>query len=379
MHDGEKMLPEIGRQLTKIPKILSRSYRYCYPREKILGFKLRERTNRLFKAAGNRFVIFLVPGYDVVNGGVMSICSIAAETNRLLSASGVSVAVCTAYGQPRMLRYTKFDNDTQLFAFMDLLPSFPTGSEVLIHVPELWVDMFVADCRSIYLSRSDLYWRFNILLQRDAVPTTASVDVLKKIGPTTVTLAYEALADDAAQRLGCPVHFLSWYIAPEDFQRRGYSTKDKLIIISPDHHPARDQIIARISHAISDHKVVEIRNMTYEKYKSVIKDAKFAFTFGEGLDGYFVETIFCGGVGMAIFDEHYFTPEFRDLDGIFRDGDDAVKRVEAFLSSADNERCYQAIAQRQYELCAKTFDRNEYLGYIKNFYEVFFPEWKTAA
>ena len=81
-----------------------------------------------------------------------------------------------------------------------------------------------------------------------------------------------------------------------------FRSKKTLIAISPDTRPEKAEIVRRIAGALPDHKIIEIRKMTYQQYKEVIRDAKFMFTFGEGLDGYFVELIFSGAVAMAIFE-----------------------------------------------------------------------------
>jgi hypothetical protein len=367
-------MPKLAAVQWKIGDLLDRCYRYSRVRNKILAIRSRNQTNRL--ASGNkRFVVFLVPGRNIVNGGIMSICSIASETQKLLAMNGVSVAVCTACGEPRLLRLTKFDNDIDILAFSDLLPRFPSDSEVLVQVPELFLQKFVTDRALLYRSRPDLTWHFNILLQNiELIPSKKTVDVLQQIGTTTATINHRASAD-LAQHLGCPVHYLSWGLCPEDFERVAYSSKKKLIVISPDLHPAKLKIVHRMSEALPDYKIIEIRNMTYRRYKSIIRKAKFTFTFGEGLDGYFVESIFSGGVAMAIFSAHFFTPEYRNLDGVFFDGEHALNGVAEFVSKADNEMQYQLLADRQYRLVAETFNRQVYLQNIRAFYERHHPQW----
>jgi hypothetical protein len=277
-----------------------------------------------------------------------------------------------------MLRYTKFDNDIDILAFADLLPRFPDGSDILVHVPELFVQKFVTDCPFVYRSRPDLNWRFNILLQNiNLIPSKEAVDVLQQLGPTTATIAHQASAT-AAQRLGCPVHYLSWKLCPEDFERVEYSSKKKLIVISPDKHSEKLEIVRRMSESLPDHKIIRIWNMNYRKYKSVIKDAKFMFTFGEGLDGYFVESIFSGAIAMAIFSESFFPSEYRNLEGVFPDSEHAIFDIGEFLKAANRETHYKAIADRQYNLAAKTFVREEYLQNIRTFYEQCCPEWNFS-
>ena len=295
-----------------------------------------------------------------------------------MGGNGVSVAVCTAYGEPRVLRYTKFDNDVELFAFSDMLEWFPEGAEVLVHIPELCVRLFVSGCPEVYRSRPDLKWRFNILLQNiDRVPSKDDVSVMQQLGSTTITIAHKASAA-MAQHLECPVHYLSWFISAEDFRRVEYSGKKKLVTISPDSHPAKAEIVRGIAKALPDHTIVEIRKMTYQQYKAVIRDAKFMFTFGEGLDGYFVESIFSGAIAMAIFEERYFTPEYRDLDGVFRDGKTAISTVADFLKAADSATSFRAIAERQYNLVAKTFRRELYRDNVHTFYAKYLPEWSQS-
>ena len=358
--------------------LLDRYYRHSRLRNAILAIGSQKRAER-FISDRKRFAIFLVPGLNTVNGGIMSICSIASETQKLLAMNGVSVAVCTAYGEPRMLRYTKFENDSDIFAFADLLPRFPGGSEVLVHVPDLFVQKFVSDCPFVYRSRPDLTWQFNVLLQNiDLIPPKTAVETLQKIGATTATVAHKAYdTSETARQLGCPVHYLSWRACAEDFECVGYSSKEKLIAISPDPHSAKLEIVRRISATLPDHKIIEIRDMTYKKYKNTIKRAKFAFTFGEGLDGYFVKSIFSGGVAMAIYNERFFTAEYRNLEGVFPDSEHAIADVAYFLKATNNETQHKTIANRQHNLMAQTFVREEYLQNIKTFYEKYCPEWQN--
>jgi len=357
-------------------RVLRHRYQQNRLRNAIMAIRARRPAER-FSPDCRRFAIFLVPGWDMVNGGIMSICSIAAETRKLLSANGVSVAVCTGHGQGRILGFTKFENNVELFAFSDMLKWLPSGSEVLVHVPELCVGMFVTDCLDVYRSRSDLKWRFNILLQNiDRVPSKAAVTAMQQLGFTTITLAHKASAA-MAQHLDCPIHYLSWFISAEDFRRVDYAGKKKLVAISPDTRTDKSEIVRRIAAALPDHKIIQIRKMTYQQYKEVIRNAKFMFTFGEGLDGYFVESIFSGAIAMAIFEERYFTPEYRELDGVFSNGKAAISNIADFLRAADSETTFRAIAERQYNLVARTFRRELYQDNVKTYYTNYLPEWST--
>jgi len=365
---------KIKRRVAKVPRKFEDWYRAGYIRNKILASKSRDKTEQ-FVAGGNRYIVFLVRGRDIVNGGTMSICSIATETQRLLGKNSIRVTLATAAFEPRMLRFTKFENDHDILAFDDMLPRFPRGAEVVVHIPELQVRRFVADQPSTYTSRPDIKWRFNILLQNiDQIPSKELVDAVKRLGPTTATVAHEAYATPAtAERLGCPVHFLSWRLSPEGFERVGYAQKKKLIVISPDQDPAKAEIVQLMKRVLPDHDIVQVRNMTYQQYLDLIKFAKFGFTFGEGLDAYFIEPVFFGGVSMAIYNERFFTEEYRRLDGVFP-RETVLSSVENFLKLAGDEAAYTEVANRQYDLLASKYNRDAYQKNIHTFYAKYFPD-----
>jgi hypothetical protein len=361
--------------LAKARGMAGAHWRRSSVRNAALGIQARPVTEK-FLSGHNRFVLFVLPGYDFINGGILSIFSIAAETRKLLEPDNVAVAVCTSYGEPRILRYTKFDNDFTVLSFADLLPRLPKGAEVLVHVPEMFSRPFIVDCQSAYRSRPDVHWRFNILLQNiDLIPPREYVAAMQDLGPTTATTAHRAYASaETAQRLGCPVRFLSTWICPEEFEHGTYSSKKKLVVLSPDYIPLKAAIVAEIRKALPDHRIVEIGGMTYREYRDIVKHAKFTFTFGEGLDGYFIETIFSGGVGMALYNERFFTPEYRGLDGIFADANDALASVRRFITDHDNAAVFDATAARQFRPVAQNYSQIEYRQNIRDFYRAYFSK-----
>ena len=81
---------------------------------------------------------------------------------------------------------------------------------------------------------------------------------------------------------------------------------------------------------------------------------------------------------MAIYDEHYFTPEYRNLPGVFRSSEVAVADVSHFLQEAIHETNFRAIAERQHRIVAQTFRREIYRNNIQTFYATYYPEWVPA-
>ena len=337
----------------------------------------------LRQSASDRHILFLVCGTNAINGGWISIFSIARETRQLFDIHHANVAVCTGFGEIPLRRYTKFDNEAFLLPLRRVLENIKPGSEVLIHVPEGYIDKFLVNNIS-RLRRADLRWSFNILLQNiDQLPSRESVAALQALGPVTATVAHAAYANaDTASRLGCPVHMLSTWVCPEEFERIPFHDKDRLIIVSPDAHPRKSAILGKISEALPDHQIVEIRRMTFRQYRSLICRAKFAFTFGEGLDGYFIESIFSGAVGLAIFNNRFFTDDYAHLDGIFPDAQSALQSVSEFLTLANEPARFGEISDTQFKKLAGKYVRSEYLHNLKAFYSTYFrsrPEAPTVG
>jgi hypothetical protein len=323
--------------------------------------------------SSDRHVLFLVLGANGISGGWMSIFSIAKETRQFFDVHRATAAVCTGLGEIPLRRYTRFDNDVVLLPMGRLLESIRPGSKVLVHVPEVYLDRLLLDHLS-KLRTTKLDWSFNILLQNiDYIPSRESVSRLQKLGHVTATVAHAAYANaETANRLGCPVHLFSTWNCPEEFERVPFHEKDRLIIVSPDVHPQKAAIVGKIAEALPDHQIVEIRRMTYARYRSLIRRAKFTFTFGEGLDGYFIESIFSGAIGLAIFNDRFFTDEYRSLSGIFPDAQSAVRSVSDFLVRANEPAQFDTIAGSQFRRLAEKYRRSDYLGNLKAFYATYF-------
>ncbi|MFM7858502.1 MAG: hypothetical protein ACKO96_42925, partial [Flammeovirgaceae bacterium] len=143
--------------------------------------------------------------------------------------------------------------------------------------------------------------------------------------------------------------------------------KENLLVISPDSHPDKEQIIQQLRN-IPGLIVQIIQNLTYEQYKETISRAKWAITFGEGLDGYIIEPIFSGAVGFAVFNEDFFTEDFRGIPCIYDNYAQLAERILEDIQHYDQKERYYSVNKTQYELCAKYYDYAQYQENIRKFY-----------
>ena len=235
----------------------------------------RRRLSRYDASKTKRLIVILTLDRDIVDGGVL-INSIYNETCKLKPLIHAEVVMCTVPGGTPLLRYTKFQNHSELFTFLGVLSHFRFCERILVHIPEIYVEHFAAYCSTgRCLQKTDkTTFQFNILLQNiDFMPSKVSIEVLKRLGSVTCTTAHEAYSNHKTQeRLGCPVHKLSTYVSPEQYSCRTYSEKESLMVVSPDvscsevrgtgHHI---EFISR--HAIASHSESDVRAIQRDNFQ----------------------------------------------------------------------------------------------------------------
>lgn len=314
-------------------------------------------------------VLLLAPGKDIVNGGLLSIATIADETEALFGPDGPRVLICTLPGDPFLDRYTRFDCARPLYPLSAVLPRLSADGAHLVHVPELWTGRIGRwfEARKAQLPQG---LRFNILLQNiDLCPPRADVDRLRTLGPLSCSTAHEAYTTAAmAQRLGVAPHLLGVILSAKRYERRPEAEKAPLMLFSPDGHPGRDAVIARASEGLPDVEMRIIRGLTYRDYKAAIASARHTLTFGEGLDGYFVESIFSGAVAIAVYNDRFFTPEFADCPGVFPDWDALMRDLPDFLQAMRDPERFAAVQARQFALVDAIYDGERYSGRLEALY-----------
>jgi len=317
------------RVLLKYLRIFKRNPIKEFKTKQLQEILLKER----FSPYTKKLILFLAPGNDIICGGILSISSIYEESKKLKHIHESEIIICTMPGSPPLLKYTKFDNQNYMYTFPRVLSYFQNLKKLMIHIPEYGISQFLRNIS--YQDRlkldkiKDLH--FNIMLQNIELLSKKEqeyIKELKKIGEITCTTAHEQYSTpEIREKLGFPLHKLSVYIGPEKYNKKKYFEKEDLMIVSPDYHPQKLVFLNLVSKQLPNLKIRIIKNLTYEEYKEVISHAKWALTFGEGLDGYFVETIFSGGVSFAIYNSTFFTKDFKSLRTVYDSYDLLIKKI----------------------------------------------------
>ena len=327
----------------------------------------------IYKRNEKNLILFLIPGVDDVNGGLLSINSIYEETQKLKYLHNSSTIICTLPKHNSFIKYTKFLNNLIIFRFEQLKKYFNKLDSLLVHIPEVFLSDFLQmeeEDKSWVKSISNVH--INILNQN--IQLMPSLDVLKNIksicNKITCTTAHEKYSTiDLSKNLNMPVHKLSVFCSPEKYYFKDYSEKKDIIIVSPDKHPDKESILHSIKKNIPSLEIKIIEGLTYEEYKELISIAKWSITFGEGLDGYFIEPVFSGTISFSVYNEDFFTYDFKSLSTIYSNYGELTKNICKDIIKNDNKEAYTQVNKEIFELCHKHYKYNEYLENLKRFYK----------
>jgi hypothetical protein len=140
------------------------------------------------------------------------------------------------------------------------------------------------------------------------------------------------------------------------------------MIVSPDRCTRKSEILQMIQREFPQLGIKIIRNLTYEEYKEIISYAKWALTFGEGLDGYFVEPVFSGAISFSVYRPEFFTKEFQLLRTVYVSYDVLKEKICSDIRELDDAIKYEVYQRQQFELCANEYNHANYVKNLELFY-----------
>jgi hypothetical protein len=321
----------------------------------------------------SRLIVFLAPGWEARAGGVLSISAIYEESAGLADLHGAKVALCSipGMGDPLFVKYSWFENNNYLLDLAALLRHCENLDYLQLHIPELAINC-VSDwlnAVSSSLLRNVREIHMNVMLQNIDLMKGQNIEGLKRFGKVTVTTAHEAYGNSATRdALGVTIHKLSVRFGPELYKRTAYRDKKPVLVVSHDKHPLKEQVLQRIAQAHPELQIRVVQDLPYEEYKALISDAKWALTFGEGLDFYFAETIFSGGNSFAVFNDRFFTPAFAGLETVYPSWEVLLAQMPTDLARLDEMAAYDRCWRQAYDLLTSLYSTDQFRENLRAFY-----------
>lgn len=340
---------------------------------------VRGTLTRLIPIGAKRLIVFLTPGIDSYGGsGKISIADTYRESIALRNIHGARVALCVLPGDPLLPKYTWFKNRNYMLELQAVLNRCGQLDYLLLHVPEYAVGQLLNWLRSVPegLRQRIRHLHINVMLQNIDLLDKEPITRLRELATVTCTTAHEAYSDQTTREtVGVPLHRLSVCIGPERFQPSSYRHKDDILVVSHDEHPLKEQVLQNIARALPKLTIQVVRNLSYENYKKLIRRAKWSLTFGEGLDGYFLDPVFSGGVPFAVFNERFFTPAFAQLETVYPSWETLMDKMAGDLQRLDEPAGFSRSWQQAYDLLTDLYDTDNFRENLRQFYrgEYTFP------
>lgn len=371
--------------MMEIVKIIYRLVRYKSEwKKQWREFSIKRSQNKLiyqnFNTETESLIVFLTVGanYDSgkadISGGMISIISLAEESQQLFQSEASEVICCTKNNDHLLLKFSNFENRTTIFRFNQLKYAFNKSKKIIVHIPELMVADFFEQITS-----KDKKWlekhqdiHFNILNQNiKLMPEKFVIKKLKSLANrVTITTAHQQYCTQVMSNYyEVPIHKFSVWISPEKYEFKKWEEKENIIALSPDFYLNKEKIEIEIKSRFPEYTIITINNLTYTDYKKLILKAKFVITFGEGLDAYFIEPIFSGSISFAVYNEKFFTPDYQNLDNVFNSYEDFETNLLDKISQYDSPASYKFVNSVAYNLCSSHYSYSVYKKNIELFYK----------
>jgi len=318
-----------------------------------------------------RLIVVLTPGHEMRTGGVLTIGSFYQETRALAHIHRATTALCAVPGDPFILKYSWFENDNYILDFEALLARCGRLDYLQLHIPDYAVNRMVdwlgAAAPPLVERVGELH--LNVLVQNIDVIRRKNLGGLVPLGRVTCTAAHEAYTSATTRAaFGVPLHRLSTCNGPERYSRRSYREKEPLLLVSHDEHPMKDRILQDIAERVPHLRIEVVQNMSFGEYLALARRAKWSVTFGEGLDSYFVDPVFSGGVSFAVFNDRFFTPAFAALETVYPSWEACAARLPADLQRLDEPAAYERCWHQAFDLLSDLYNTERFRENLRLFY-----------
>jgi len=300
---------------------------------------------------------------------VFSICKTSREFKDIHK-SEVLISVIPGY--PSYTRNDLFENDEIIYSF-DEIVKMGGPQSLLLLIPEMasWDSYWALKKYEKWLKAipelSVNILTQNILLLQPPDEMASWFALTPNVTQTTAHNRYSS--QELADKYFMPVHHLSTFVDPSQYQNLPFEKKENLILFSPDETSLRTQIIDKLNKSLPDYKFITIQDLRYEEYKKLMARAKFAITFGEGFDGYYVEAFFSGGITFAVYNADFFPDKaFSGYGNTYLNYETMLANIADDIRQLNNKEAYNKIVKSNFNAICKLYSFTRYSENLRNFY-----------
>ena len=366
-------------------KIIKKRDKFLKQTRKLKIILVRNKYFFLNSMFSKRIIVFFVPtDIESISGGVLSITSILKETKHLRKIHNCNVYASFLPGVVgEYYKYNKFESDLVIFDFEQITNKFKKLEYLELQIPDIFIFFFNKnniDCKILFDWITNVEnVKINLMNQNEVLmPNLEIINNLRQItNNITMTVAHENYATQEKRNFyGLPIHLYSPWTSPTPYEFLEFDKKENIIVVSPDlidqkiylTKITKEEILIKLKNELPEFEIVIIQNMSYINYKNIISKAKFAITFGEGLDGYFCEPIFSGSISFAVYNNIFFKTDFYELKTIYSSFEDLYFRIVddiKLLNSNNNFKNYNTELNNK---ISKIYSLDRLKNNIKSYY-----------
>ncbi|EKS9916158.1 FkbM family methyltransferase [Burkholderia multivorans] len=354
--------------------------RFSQSPQTFIEYDRRQRELAAEVASAERLIVFFNVARDVVGGGMLSINRFVANTRSLFADSDTTRVVVS--GVPLgidAVKHSFFQAAAPQIEFPYILEA-SKAEDVWLFVPEVFAIDFAAKVtateREWLLTRRKL--TIVIMNQNDDLmpsPTDLQGAFFPLSPNVIVTTAHTRYCTQrSSSRYGVPFKQLTPFLPPVAV--RAQHEKERVIMLSPDpiegdpHGITREQVVKKLEAALPEFEFVTVRNMSVDQYLDLASRAMFSLTFGEGLDGYFIEPVLGGGVSFAIYNSTFFPERFHGATTLYLGWTELLEQLPAAIRElAASPEAYAACARELHSLVASEYSNERSLGELSGLFD----------
>ena len=320
-------------------------------------------------------VIYFSVARDLIGGGLLSINRFVENTKPLCEKFNFDLIVSGLPLSNAAIRHTMFEPALDMIDF-NYIVKYLKPDKAVIHLPEVFVEPFLEE-----VTQEQIMWmktipnlQINIMDQNndlmpppqalERIPTGKYPIVTYLTDNVTITVAHKGYCtQEMANKYNMPVSMLTPFL-PE-FYRTEFEQKENIIVLSPDNDVftgskiTRQNIIEKIKTKLPEFEIITIENMSLEKYKQTITKAKFAITFGEGYDGYFVEPYLSNSIAFAVYNSTYFPSDFKHVSTVYKNTDKLCENIVSDIKKYNSDPETYKNLQKNVEKLIRKYTNNE--------------------
>ena len=317
--------------------------------------------------------VFFIPDKKLINGGILSIYSICKCSREICP--DAECVICTVPGKFTYSHNPYFKNNEKIYRWEQIIKNINNTEKLILHIPEYFAGKFyktlTQEEKEKLKSIPDL--QINILNQNiELMPSQKKLNNLYKLTKNiTQTIGHDRYASaEICNKWTITPHFLSVYIEGTSDRVYSFEEKEKTIVLSPDKHPMRENIITSLKKDLPEFNFVTVENLKYSDYIDLISRSLFTITFGEGFDGYFNQPLSVGSLSFAVYNDEFFPDKsWKELDNVYSSFEEMKEKIAGDMKRllSDSNK-YNETVQKSKEKKEELYSKEKFMKNLRNFY-----------